>query len=78
MVPPSSSTNSSEKTEVIRSYPIPVMPQDPVLFCGSVRDNLDPFHNYSDEKIWLALATVQVGFLKFILFIYFILFNYFI
>eukprot|EP00048_Salpingoeca_helianthica_P002825 m.61104 g.61104 ORF g.61104 m.61104 type:complete len:1523 (-) comp12327_c0_seq3:30-4598(-) len=37
-----------------------VMPQDPVLFCGSVRDNLDPFHDYDDAHIWSALETCNL------------------
>ncbi|CAH0389150.1 unnamed protein product [Bemisia tabaci] len=32
-----------------------VIPQDPVLFSGSLRMNLDPLGVYSDTKIWHAL-----------------------
>ncbi len=32
-----------------------VIPQDPVLFSGSVRLNLDPFSAHADEELWRAL-----------------------
>ena len=32
-----------------------IIPQDPVLFSGSVRLNLDPFDKYPTEALWEAL-----------------------
>uniref|UniRef100_A0A8D0BCV8 ATP binding cassette subfamily C member 12 n=1 Tax=Salvator merianae TaxID=96440 RepID=A0A8D0BCV8_SALMN len=32
-----------------------VIPQDPVLFVGTVRYNLDPFNDHTDDQIWHAL-----------------------
>lgn len=34
---------------------ITIIPQDPVLFSGTLRMNLDPFEWYSDSKLWEAL-----------------------
>jgi ABC-type multidrug transport system fused ATPase/permease subunit len=37
-----------------------VITQDPVLFAGSLRKNLDPFDKFDDDAIWTALEEVQL------------------
>lgn len=33
-----------------------IIPQNPVLFSGTIRSNMDPFNNYPDDALWSALA----------------------
>ncbi|XP_065919562.1 ATP-binding cassette sub-family C member 4-like isoform X2 [Dysidea avara] len=37
-----------------------IIPQDPVLFSGTVRYNLDPFNELEDHQLWDALEEVQL------------------
>uniref|UniRef100_A0A1D1YVQ9 ABC transporter C family member 3 n=3 Tax=Anthurium amnicola TaxID=1678845 RepID=A0A1D1YVQ9_9ARAE len=38
-----------------------IIPQDPTMFQGSVRSNLDPLEECTDEQIWQALDICQLG-----------------
>jgi ABC-type multidrug transport system fused ATPase/permease subunit len=40
---------------------INIIPQSPILFKGSLRSYLDPFQEYSDEKIWIILEKTRVS-----------------
>ncbi|KAH8420816.1 hypothetical protein KR222_005629 [Zaprionus bogoriensis] len=39
---------------------ISIIPQEPVLFSGTMRYNLDPFDEYSDAKLWESLEEVKL------------------
>lgn len=39
---------------------ISIIPQEPVLFSATLRDNLDPFHNFDDASLWSALEDVEL------------------
>ncbi|KAI9087145.1 hypothetical protein K1719_030909 [Acacia pycnantha] len=38
-----------------------IIPQDPTMFEGTVRGNLDPLDQYSDQQVWEALDKCQLG-----------------
>ena len=35
-----------------------IIPQEPVMFSGTMRTNLDPFDEYPDHALWNALDEV--------------------
>jgi len=39
---------------------ISIIPQDPVLFTGSIRYNLDPFGEHEDAQLWQAIQAVHL------------------
>jgi len=42
-----------------------LVPQDPVIFTGTIRANLDPFLEFTDEQMWKALYSVKlISFIK--------------
>jgi len=38
-----------------------IIPQEPVLFSGTLRFNLDPFEQFDDAQLWQALDRVDLG-----------------
>jgi ABC-type multidrug transport system fused ATPase/permease subunit len=38
-----------------------IIPQDPTMFEGTMRSNLDPLEEYTDDQIWEALDKCQLG-----------------
>ena len=37
-----------------------MIPQDPTLFEGTIRSNMDPFEEYTNAEIWKALESVDM------------------
>ncbi|XP_028966710.1 ABC transporter C family member 3 [Galendromus occidentalis] len=50
---------AGEDVHEVRSR-LSMIPQDPILFEGSVRENLDPEGKCSDEEIWKALEKARI------------------
>ncbi|KAJ2061683.1 hypothetical protein GGI17_002947 [Coemansia sp. S146] len=40
---------------------ISIIPQDPSLFEGTIRDNLDPTRQYTDDEMWAAINACQIA-----------------
>jgi len=39
---------------------IAIIPQEPVLFMGTIRSNLDPFNKHTDDELWDALECANL------------------
>jgi ABC-type transport system involved in cytochrome bd biosynthesis fused ATPase/permease subunit len=49
------SYSQSADLDALRSQ-IGIIPQDPAMFAGTLRENIDPFERYSDSEVSVAIA----------------------
>ncbi|XP_011635575.1 ATP-binding cassette sub-family C member Sur [Pogonomyrmex barbatus] len=45
--------------QILRSR-LSAIPQDAIMFSGTIRENLDPFSQHKDQEIWRALELSQI------------------
>ena len=38
-----------------------IIPQDPAMFEGTLRDNLDPRHAHDDTELWSVLGMLEMS-----------------
>ena len=38
---------------------ISIIPQNPILFSGTLRNNLDPYEEFSESQLWKSLEYVS-------------------
>lgn len=50
-------SNLTQKIDQILFNRIFLFIQEPVLFCGSIRFNLDPFSKHSDDELWTVMEV---------------------
>ncbi|KAJ8923375.1 hypothetical protein NQ315_001933 [Exocentrus adspersus] len=39
---------------------VSIIPQDPIMFAGTIRSNIDPLQRYTDDEIWETIRKIQL------------------